>query len=98
MPASRKKAGEEKEKDMESNTEEEKKKEKNEKCRHCWNTMKAEGIQCEICCRWFQRNCVGIPIVNTACKVLDNEGLHYFCKWCNKTAKTIKCKCKLLQC
>ena len=89
MAAARKKVGEVKEKDMESNTEEEKLKEKEEKCRHCWKEVRGDGVQCEICCGWFHYICVNIPQLNTSSKVLANEGVHYFCKWCNNTAETI---------
>ena len=89
MAASRKKVVEEKEKDMKSNTEEEKKKGKEEKCRHCWKEVRGDGVQCEICCGWFHYTCVNIPQLNTSSKVLANEGVHYFCKWCNNTAETI---------
>ena len=32
---------------------------------------------------------LNIPQKNTSSKVLANEGVHYFCKWCNNTAEAI---------
>ena len=67
--------------------EEEKTKEREERCRYCWNVVKELGVQCEMCCSWIHCKCAEIP--TAAYKVLANQGIHYFCKWCNQTANTI---------
>ena len=43
-----------KEEKAKGGAEEEKAKEREERCRYCWNvvTGKQHGIQCEVCCSW----------------------------------------------
>ena len=68
---------------------EEKTKAREERCRHCWRvvTSKQDGIQCEICCIWVHCKCAEIP--EEAYNVVENQGIHYFCKWCDETANSM---------
>ena len=56
-------------------------------CRICSLKVADNGIMCELCEGWIHYKCAGLA--TAAHKILQNEGIHYYCKFCNKGMKKI---------
>ena len=60
-------------------------KENKEKCGDCGQmvTSREKGIQCEICDKWFHAKCQCVSD-ETYKQLQKSQGLHWFCKSCDK--------------
>ena len=63
-------------------------------CGECKKEVTDEGLECEICERWFHCACQGVS--TDTYKVLEQECIHWYCTSCNKrVAKLVKTVAKL---
>src|SRR3989442_1058608 len=64
-----------------------------DKCKVCDTNIKTEdeGIECEICEKWFHANCEGMSGAEYEFLKAHYKSLHWYCEDCNKSvATTIK--------
>lgn len=63
-------------------------------CGECKLEVADEGLQCEVCERWYHLKCQ--DVTEEVYKILDQECIHWYCKGCNKrVAKLVKAVAKL---
>lgn len=63
-------------------------------CAECKKEVKQEGLECEVCERWYHCECQGVS--EEVYKVLDQECVHWYCYSCDKrVGKLVKTVAKL---